>query len=302
MSSFIDVGGYGSQSTEIYFKRVLPGNIESVRAHLSVALERVGYDVLEEEPSLHGRRAARGWGIWFGSADVLDYQMTLIVRLKAAGEHSTHVTFDYSIKHPWLSNGEKEVLTREAEAIAALATMRVTDKVCAACGTEATDDSRFCRRCGAPMTSEQAELDVLRMAAETRAGHTSVVTSAMLSLAGVAVALFAWIAFALKGSLTPKTLGFMVCLLGVLALFNFLVGRFAWSRLNAALKSKREEPRVLPGNRVQALPDFEPAALPHRHAGRSITEGTTELLNAQPHREREAVRVRRSDNDTGPIN
>lgn len=302
MSSFIDVGGYGSQSTEIYFKRVLPGNIESVRAHLSVALERVGYDVLEEEPALHGRRGARGWGTWYGSADVLDYPMTLIVRLKAAGEHSTHATFDYSIKHPWLSNGEKEVLTREAEAIAALATMRVTDKVCAACGTEATDDSRFCRRCGAPMTSEQAELDVLRMAAETRAGHTSVVTSAMLSLAGIAVALFAWLAFAMKGSLTPKALGAVVCILGALALFNFLVGRFAWVRLNAALKAKREEPRVIPGSRVHALPDFEPVALPPRHAGHSITEGTTELLHAQPHREREAVRARRSDNDTGPIN
>src|SRR4028118_834093 len=128
MSDFIDVGGYGSQTTEIYLKRVLAGNVESVRSRLGVVLERLGYDLLEEEPALHGRRGARGWGVWYSSADVFDYPMTLFIRLKSAGEHSTHATFDYTIKHPWLSQGEKEVLTREAEAIVALATTRAAEK------------------------------------------------------------------------------------------------------------------------------------------------------------------------------
>lgn len=305
MSDFIDVGGYGSQTTEIYLKRVLAGNIESVRARLGIALERIGYDVLEEEPALRARRGAQGWGVWYASADVLDYPMTLVVRLKGAGEHSTHATFDYTINHPWLSKGEKEVLTREAAAIVALATTRATDKVCAACGTEATDDSRFCRRCGAPMTSEQAELDVLRMAAETRAGHTSVVTSAFLSLAALAVALIAWIGYAVKGSLTAKGLWVAVCVMSVLALCNFLVGRFAWQRLNAALASKREEQRTMSGGLVRpALPTAEFDALPPRRsvvtAGHSITEGTTELLNATP-REPEPVHLKRGG-DTGSIN
>jgi hypothetical protein len=300
MSNFIDVGGYGSQTTEIYLKRVLAGNIESARARLGVALERLGYDVLEEEPALHGRRGARGWGTWYSSADVLDYPMTLIIRLKSAGEHSTHATFDYTIKHPWLSKGEKEVLTREAEAIVALATTRATEKVCTVCGTEATDDSRFCRRCGAPMTSEQAELDVLRMAAETRAGHTSVVTSTMLSLASIAIALIAWIVFLKKGTVSTKGLWFVICLMGVLTLFNFLVGRFAWQRLNASLASKREETRTLPGSRAQTLPHVEPAALPPRHVGHSVTEGTTELLKAQT-REQEPLPLRRGGN-TGSVN
>jgi hypothetical protein len=300
MSNFIDVGGYGSQTTEIYLKRVLAGNIESVRARLGVALERLGYDVLEEEPALHGRRGARGWGNWYSSADVLDYPMTLIIRLKNAGDHSTHATFDYTIKHPWLSKGEKEVLTREAEAIVALATTRATEKVCTVCGTEATDDSRFCRRCGAPMTSEQAELDVLRMAAETRAGHTSVVTSTILSLASIAIALIAWVVFLKKGTVSAKGLWIVICLMGILTLFNFLVGRFAWLRLNAALVSKREETGTLPSSRAQTLPDVEPAALPPRHVGHSVTEGTTELLKAQT-REQEPLHLKRGGN-TGSVN
>lgn len=182
MSDFVDVsGGYGSQTTEIYLKRELVGSVESVSARLIAALERLGYDVIEDQPAILGRRGARGWGTWWGSADVLDYSMTLVIRLKPIGDHSTRATFDYKVSHPWLSKGDKEVVSREVEAITALATMRSADKLCAACGTEAMDDSRFCRRCGAPMTAEQTELDVLRMAAETRAGHTSVVTSTIFA-------------------------------------------------------------------------------------------------------------------------
>jgi hypothetical protein len=300
MSDFIDVGGYGSQTTEIYLKRVLAGHIESVRARLGVALERLGYDLLEEEPALHGRRGARGWGVWYSSADVLDYPMTLVIRLKSTGEHSTQATFDYTIKHPWLSKGEKEVLTREAEAIVALATTRASEKLCTACGTEATDDSRFCRRCGAPMTSEQAELDVLRMAAETRAGHTSVVTSAVLSLSTLLVALIASLVFIKKGAVTTKGLWLVIGLMSVVTLINFLIARFAWQRLNAALASKREETRTLPRSRVHTLPHVEPAALPLRQAGHSIAEGTTELLNTQS-REPAPVHLRRGG-DTDAIN
>lgn len=306
MSDFVDVSGFDSEVTEIYLKRVLACNIENARARLSVALERLGYDVLEEEPALHARRAARGWGTWYGSADVLDYPMILVVRLKSGGEHSTQATFNYTIKHPWLLDGDKDVLTREAEAVVALATTRATDNVCSVCGTEATDDSRFCRRCGAPMTSEQTELDVLRMAADARAGHTSVVTGTILSLAAAAAALVAWIVFAAKGSLPTKSLWFVIGLMGVLSLCNALTGRFAWQRLNSALASKRGEPRTLPGGRAhqEALPTAEFAALPPRRAttaGHSITEGTTELLNT-PQSKPEPIHLRRGGGDTDAIN
>jgi hypothetical protein len=301
MSDFIDGGGYSSQTTEVYLKRVLAGSIKNVRARLEAALERLGYDVIEEEPALRGRRGAKGWGAWYGSADILDYPMTLVIRLKPIGAHSTRATFDYVIKHPWLSKGEKEVLTREAEAITALATVRAADKLCAACGTEAMDDSRFCRRCGAPMTSEQAELDVLRMAAETRAGHTSVVTSAMLSLAAIAIAIFAWIAVAVKGDLTPKLFWTVIGFVSIINLFNFLVGWCAWGRLNSALKPKREEPRVITAGDMQTLSGNEAAALLPGRVGMSVTDGTTEFLNPQP-REPETVRIKRGSNDKASIN
>ncbi len=45
---------YG-QNTEIYLKRVLTGDAESVRLRLAAALERVGYDIVEDEPHMQGR-------------------------------------------------------------------------------------------------------------------------------------------------------------------------------------------------------------------------------------------------------
>ena len=302
MSDFVDVsGGYASQTTEIYLKRELVGSVESVSARLIAALERLGYDVIEEEPAILGRRGARGWGTWYGSADVLDYPMTLVIRLKAIGDHSTRATFDYKIGHPWLTRGDKEIVSREAEAIAALATMRSADKLCAACGTESMDDSRFCRRCGAPLTAEQTDLDVLRMAAEARAGHTSVVASAMLSLVTFLIALLAIVAFAVKGSVNLKTFWFWIVVGGVISLCNLFVGWCAWGRLNKALRHKPAEQRVVPASVAHTPPATEATALPPARAGMSVTEGTTELLTPQQ-REQEAVHLTRGRSNTSEIN
>ncbi|HKO96506.1 MAG TPA: zinc ribbon domain-containing protein [Pyrinomonadaceae bacterium] len=303
MSDFFDVGsGYGSQTTEIYLKRQLVGNVESVSGRLVAALERLGYDVIEEEPAILGRRGGRGWGTWYGSADVLDYSMTVVIRLKPIGDHSTRATFDYKICHPWLSKGDKEIVSREAEAITALATMRSADKLCAACGTESMDDSRFCRRCGAPMTAEQTEVDVLRMAAETRAGHTSVVTSTILSLVSMLIAVLAIVAIAIKGSLSLKGFWGWIAFLGVVSLINFFMGWFAWGRLNSALRIKRAEQRVMPvTDAVQTLPASDTTALPPARAALSVTEGTTELLRPQQ-REPEAVPIKRGSVNTGAMN
>ena len=302
MADFVDVStGYGSQTTELYLKRQLVGNLESVSARLIDALERVGYDVIEEAPAILGRRGARGWGTWFGSADALDYATTLIIRLKPIGDHSTRATFDYKIAHPWLSKGDKEIVSREAEAISALATIRSADKLCAACGTEAMDDSRFCRRCGAPMTAEQTELDVLRMAAETRAGHTSVVTMTLLSLVSMVIALTAAILIGVKGLSSPKGLMGWIVFVAIIGLFNFFFGWCAWGRLNNALRYKRAEQRPIPMSEAQTLPRTQATALPPGAVGLSVTEGTTELLDAR-RREPEAVHVKRRSNETDAIN
>ena len=301
MSDFVDVsGGYASQTTEIYLKRELVGSVESVSARLIAALERLGYDVIEEQPAILGRRGARGWGTWYGSADVLDYSMTLVIRLKALGDHSTRATFDYKVCHPWLSKGDKEVVSREAEAITALATMRAADKLCAACGTEAMDDSRFCRRCGAPMTAEQTELDVLRMAAETRAGHTSVVAITMLSLLSMLMAILAVVTIAVNSSWGLKASWLWIVFLGVISLFNFFLGWCAWGRLNSALRHKRAEQRLSPVSDAQTLFGTETTALPPGRVAMPVTEGTTELLNPRQ-REQEPVLVKRGRSNTSEI-
>jgi hypothetical protein len=307
MSNFAHMGDiYGSQSTEIYLKRVLAGNSESVRKRLSTALERLGYDVIEEEPALLARRGAKGWGIWGGSADVLDYAMTLVIRLKPIGTYATRATFDYTIKHPWLSRGEKEVLTREAEAITALASVRAADNICGACGTESTGDSRFCRQCGAPMTSEQAELDVLRMTAEARAGHTSVVTSAVMLMITILLTLVTFIIIG-TGAAGAHWLWALAAIGGVtggIGFLNLWVTLCAWKRLNSALRAKGEERQALPIRTAPEITQVEAEAFPHQLAGMSVTEGTTELLGGldRQSEEREAAPINRNSRNAGEIN
>lgn len=170
------------KTTEIYIKKVLAGSVENVRLQLIGAVESLGYDIVEEEPNIIARRGAKSWGTWFGSADVFDYATTLTVRLKSVSANSTRVTFDYLIKHPMLNKGEKNILAQEAKTIAAISKKQAVEKMCSVCETESTDDSKFCRKCGAPLTSEQSDLEVLRMMAEIRAGKTSVVASSILML------------------------------------------------------------------------------------------------------------------------
>ena len=93
------------QSTELYLKKVLPGNSETVRAQLMDALEVLGYDIIEDEPNIIARRGSKGWGGSYMSANALDYATTLTLRLKSIGANSTRVTFDYLIKHGMFNKG-----------------------------------------------------------------------------------------------------------------------------------------------------------------------------------------------------
>jgi hypothetical protein len=62
MAEFIEEvdGSHGMSHTEHALRSLLNSDIESVRRRLIVALERMGYEVISEEP-LHARRRARGW-------------------------------------------------------------------------------------------------------------------------------------------------------------------------------------------------------------------------------------------------
>lgn len=285
-----------SETTELYTKKILAGNIETVRLQIIEAVESLGYDIIEEEPNIIGRRGAKGWGTWFGSADVLDYPMTLTIRLKSIGDNSTLVTFDYLIKHPWLNKGEKNIVIQEAKTIAAISKTHAIEKMCSVCETESTDDSKFCRRCGAPLTSEQAELEVLRMMAETRAAKTSVVMGSVFTAASI-IFITAALIFILVGNLDFEAISPLIgfgALAGLLALISSF---FGWNRLKRALEKPEAEVKHIPPRHtpIESIETGEFEELPPRQPVASITEGTTNLLDEEwiNQREKEKVPVSR---------
>ncbi len=276
MNTSMDGNPY--HTTEHYLRRVLTGNVASVRSRLVVALERLGYVVVDDEAHIiRGRRGATGWAPSYASADVLDYPRTLIVKLKATGEHATLVTYDYAVKHPSLSNGEKDILTRGAEAISSLATVRPNEKLCTACGLEATDDSRFCRSCGTPMAVKNSELEILKMSAEIRAGHTSVVTGTIMSLSSTVLMILILAFVAFSGLALSKGIWTVLIAAAVINAVTALITGFGWNRINRSLKrpstpealSFEQKPLYFQPPQASALP----ISIPH-----SVTDGTTELL------------------------
>ncbi len=283
------------QTTELYVKKVLAGNIKTVRIQLIDSMESLGYDIIEDEPNIIGRRGAKGWATGFASADVLDYPMTLTVRLKSVGDNSTRVTFDYLIKHPMLNKGEKNIVVQEAKTIAAISKTHAIEKMCSVCETESTDDSKFCRRCGAPLTSEQAELEVLRMMAETRAAKTSVVASSILTPISTIILFIAFILNS-AGLIKPKLFPVLLILGGAGLLFSIISSFFGWNRLKRALEKPETQtqhiPRYIPAESIETG-EFE--ELPPRQPFASITEGTTNLLDEEwvQNNEREKVPVAR---------
>ncbi len=268
------------QTTEIYIKKVLAGNIENVRFQLIDAIESLGYDIIEEEPNIIARRGAKGWGKWYSSADVFDYAMTLTVRLKSVGENSTRATFDYLIKHPMLNKGEKNVVVQEAKTIAAISKKQAIEKMCSVCETESTDDSKFCRRCGAPLTSEQAELEVLRIMAEIRAGKTSVV-AASFSMIFSTITLV--LAFILNNAefLKPKVFILLLSLGGLGVLFALISSFFGWNRMKRALEKPENQTRHISRHVPESLDTGKFQELPPRRVPASVTEGTTNLLDEE---------------------
>lgn len=278
------------QTTELYFKKVLAGNIKNVRLQLIDAMESLGYDIIEEEPNIIGRRGSRGWGTWYSSADVLDYAATLTVRLKPIGENSTRVTFDYLIKHGMLNKGEKNIVVQEAKTIAAISKTHAVEKMCSVCETESTDDSKFCRKCGAPLTSEQAELEVLRIMAETRAAKTSVVSSSLLMIFST---ILLFVAFILNNLdlIKPKLFPILLGVGGIGMLFAIISSFFGWNRLKHALEKPENAARPISGRVPESLETGEFEVLPQRKTPASITEGTTNLLDEEWANRREKEKV-----------
>ena len=164
--------------TEYDVTIVLPGDAEHLRPRLASALERLGYRIFGEQPLLAKRRA-NGWEIF--TMSVLDYAMDLTIQLKTTSEGATLATFDYLVHDPIVPPGWRQIIECEAKAIAAFASQSSWSTTCPVCNTDSGSESRFCRRCGAPLAPpEPAELEVLRFTAESRAAFNNVTLSAFL--------------------------------------------------------------------------------------------------------------------------
>ena len=254
----------------------IPGDVASVRARLIEAIQQVGYKVLGEQP-IYAKRSARSTARWDCSLNVLDYPTTLNISLKQMNDVSVVAMFNYEVKSCiHMTKGDRQTLAREAEAIAALATERHAISACRACGTQSTDESHFCRRCGAPLVLDVPELEVLRLTSGARGSYHNIVVGFFALLLGLAGIMLMFIFAGLR--ITPVFwVGFGIAVYGLVALFQG-----TW-QLHFALNPRTPAKNVM----ATAQPAFRSSvttALPPAPARVSVTEGTTELLIPTPTR------------------
>lgn len=278
--------------------RMMAGEADVLRLRLVAALEQMGYRVIDENP-LRAKHGARGYASSYMSANALDYPTTIEVGLKQSGKGSTRVTFDYSVVHGHFGKGDRQSLTREAEAIIALAAHRAAQTNCIVCGADFISDSRFCRKCGAPTsTAIPAELEVMRLTANVRAGHQWTLIGAFVLAAGTILPLITLLAIDFasnpKGAKALLVIGMILAGLGWWAM-----GGGIWKThrtLNP--RDSNEDDLIIPQRHQSFIPASIPDTneLPDESDGKllSVTEHTTGLLNDAASSEREPVPIYRT--------
>lgn len=259
--------------------RVMAGNVENVRQQLVLALEQLGYRVLSENP-LQARHGARGGGKYMMSANALDYPTRLEIHLKPQRQGATQILFDYRVQHGAFGKGDRQTLTREAEAIIAVASQQREQRQCSGCGVGVGIDSRYCRKCGTPIvTKVPAELEVLRLTAGARGGYQWM----WIGVIGFLISFVFPLLYLWKGTSS-----------GVLAVLGGIVSALsAWAigaglrRMHKTINPKIETEELrLPAYSVSPIAVPVTDELPIQYS--SITEGTTNLLpdleEAEPNR------------------
>jgi hypothetical protein len=294
MSELVETvdGKRGLSRTEHALRSVLNGNIDVVRPRLIQVLEDMGYNVMTDAP-LYARRRARGAARYYLSANILEYPTELTIGLREIGPDATLVTFDYVLEHHGgLSfKGDQHTLTREAEAIIAMAAWDHDASSCSSCGTAQVSEGRFCRVCGAPtVTREPAELEILRITAESRAGHHLITSGAVLAafaaLAALGIALIVGSAGAIP---VEAMLGIVVT--GLILIF--------WGIYNLSQALNAQKTHASPPVFRNAPQFTQPEPQVLSSAPPSVIEGTTTLLSKAPGRQKQPILAKRRD--TSPM-
>ncbi len=274
----------------------IPGEVGSVRQRLVDAVQKLGYKVLGEQP-LYAKRRSQGAACWDCSLNVLDYPTTVTISLKQTNDLAVLATFNFEIKsYMRMTKGDRQTLAREAEAIVALATERSAISTCRACGTPVTDESHFCRRCGAPMVLEVPELEVLRLTKATRGSYHNLFIG-MLALFAAFLTVLPM--FIVNGARISWPMLWVGLPLASYALFQLI--QATW-QLHHTLNPKSTKSVTL---NAAAQPALNPSvaaattALPPGRPQASITEATTGLLT--PNDRRVPEPVRRKDHNTAEI-
>jgi hypothetical protein len=281
----------GTTITDHDLTLAIPGEVASVRQRLVDAIQKLGYRILGEQP-IHAKRGSHGAACWDCSLNVLDYPTTLTISLKQTNDVAVIATFSYEIKsYMRMTKGDRQTLAREAEAIAALATERLAISACRACGTQVTDESHFCRRCGAPLVLDVPELEVLRLTRATRGSYHNIFVGlialflALLTVLPVFIVNGARIYWPLVGVGIPFA-----------SYALFLLVQAMW-QLHYTLNPKTAK-SVTAATAKPALSASVTTALPPARRVASVTEGTTDLLIND---RRIPEPVRRKDHDTAEI-
>ncbi|HET6851623.1 MAG TPA: zinc ribbon domain-containing protein [Pyrinomonadaceae bacterium] len=246
----------------------IPGDVATVRLRLVEAVQKVGYKVMGEQP-LYAKRGSQCSASWDCSLNALDYPTTLTVSLKQTNDAAVLATFNYEVKsYVRITKGDRQTLAREAEAVAALATERSAISACRACGTQVTDESHFCRRCGAPLVFDVPEVEVLRLTRNTRGSYHNILFGTSLLL--VTAAAFIIVTIIKEGGIYAPLFWTAVPLA---AYALFLMSQGTW-QLHRTLNPKTT--RNVTTSSQPAFKSSVTTALPPANV--SVTEVTTSLL------------------------
>ncbi|MBL8192001.1 MAG: zinc ribbon domain-containing protein [Acidobacteria bacterium] len=281
MATMGDGSGYYTFEHDLI--RQVACDADHIRLRLADALEQMGYRVLNDNP-IQAKRSAKNGAASGCSSNILDYQTTLNVGIKSVGPSLSRVTFAYEIKgvySGYMSKGDHNTLTREAEAIIAIAMAKTAAAHCSTCGAETAGSTRFCRKCGAPLNvTAPAETEVLRLMSGANSSQQNLGTGLFFLLIAGALLLILPFGSAdpIKFAKLVRILGIVSSLLGGTGLVMLLYG---WHKLRQLVNQPIEQDSLptlrrnfVEGVHVPNTNELPPASIQH-----PVTEATTDLLH-----------------------